>query len=46
MPWIPIDEWLRQAEEDLHYSNLDDYVPEWQRRLNRPDLFPPLEDLE
>lgn len=48
MPWIGFDEWLAIAEKDLDYrrADLDDYVPEWRRRLQHPELFPTLEELD
>lgn len=48
MPWIPIDEWLKKQERELLHNTpqLDDYVPEWRRRLEHPELWPPLEELE
>lgn len=47
--WIPVDEWLKKHERDRGYlqgPDLNDYVPEWRRRLEHPELFPPLEELE
>lgn len=34
--WMPIDEWLARHEGPTDYHrlpNLDDYIPEWRRRM-------------